>query len=490
MATHTSRRAGTVRRAVLNLETLETRYVLSGVQPTVQEQLFLEQLNDIRANPAAYGAQIGLPALDSVAAAPPLALNAQLIQAAQGHSADMNANNYFSHYDAQGNGPGYRETQAGFPWTDYGESIAAGYSTDAATLQALIVDAGVPDLGHRLHLLGINNSDQSVGIGIVQNGTGSYGSYYTIDTGNTTNTQPFITGVVFNDANGNGKYDAGEGLSGVTVTVAGGGSVQAYNTGGYSIQVAPGTYTVTASGGQLPNPITQKITVGATNYRLNFTETATQATTQSNNLPSNLLFAANTVTHSAESYGNFVTNAYQTYLKRNPSSTESSYWVNQMTNGMTDEQIEASFIGSPEYIQDHGASNAAWISGMYQDLLGRSASQTEINNWLQQMANGESATQVALGFATSPERESERISNTYEVVLGRAASTTEITYWVNQFENGATNEDVAAGFLASQEFWNNMGKGNAASWVQAVYQDVLHRTPSSSESSYWASQLN
>ena len=320
------------------LEQLESRCVMSGVQPTAQEQLLLEQLNDIRANPAAYGSSINLPAVASVSPAPPLAFNSSLIQAAEGHSQDMNANNYFGHYDQAGHDPGWRESHAGFAWTDYGESIAAGYATDAQALQALIVDAGVPDLGHRLHLLAMNNSDESVGIGVVQNGTGTYSDYYTIDTGNTSDTRPYLTGVVYNDAAHTGKYAIGEGLSGVTITVAGNGSVQAYDTGGYSIQLNPGTYTVTASGGQLAAPITQVVTIGNSNVRLNFTPQGTQL----NNLPTNLLQIANEFTHSPESFTNFVTNAYQDYLKRNPTSPELSYWVNRMGQGMSDEQIEAS----------------------------------------------------------------------------------------------------------------------------------------------------
>jgi uncharacterized protein YkwD len=485
MATRSTRPAAKLRTVRLVLEQLETRYVLSGVQPAAQEQLFLEQLNDIRANPAAYGAAINLPAINSVAPAAPLAWDARLIQTAEQHTQDMNANNYFSHYDLAGHDPGWRETQAGYPWTHFGESIAAGYPTDAAALQALIVDTGVPDVGHRLHLLGINNSDESVGIGVVQNGTGTYSDYYTIDTGNTSDSRPFITGAVFNDQAGTGKYAISEGLAGVTVTVAGVGSVQAFDTGGYGIQVNPGTYVVTASGGGLANPITQTVTVGSSSVRLNFIP----GYRQSNAMPGNLLAVAGTVAKSPESYSHFINTAYQAYLGRGPDGAGLQYWLNRMQQGMTDEQVEASFIGSQEYIAHHGGTSA-WISGMYQDLLGRSAAQSEIDTWLNQMAHGESATQVALGFATSPEREGERVGNTYEVVLGRKAGASEISYWVNVFEHGGTTEDVAAGFLSSPEFYNNMGKANLVNWLQAVYQDALHRPATTGEIGYWETQLH
>src|SRR5207245_616545 len=98
--------------------------LLSGVQPTAAEQLFLEQLNDARANPAAYGASIGLD-LSNVAASQPLAFNPQLIEGARLHSLDMSNRAYFDHYTPEGTGPGQRMTAEGYPWVSYGESIAA-----------------------------------------------------------------------------------------------------------------------------------------------------------------------------------------------------------------------------------------------------------------------------------------------------------------------------------------------------------------------------
>ena len=267
------RKAAGLRRVRPWVEALEPRNLLSGYQPTAEEQLFLEELNAIRANPAAYGASIGVD-LSGIAPSQPLAFNTQLIQAARDHSQDMNAQGYFDHNTPQGVNPGQRIANAGFTWTAWGESIAGGYATPAQALQGLITDAGVSDLGHRRQLLAIDAeflTQNQVGIGIVQGGSGPYSNYYTIDTAAGTNTQPFISGVVFNDSNGNGQYDAGEGLGGVTITVSGVGSTTTFGSGGYSLQVAPGTYTVTASGLGLSAPISEVVTVGTSNVQVNFT---------------------------------------------------------------------------------------------------------------------------------------------------------------------------------------------------------------------------
>src|SRR5205807_5290279 len=170
------------RQEPLLVERLEARQLLSGYQPSAAEQLFLEQLNDARANPAAYGASIGLD-LSTVAPSQPLAFNPQLIQAARLHSQDMNDRAYFSHVTPEGLDPGARISQAGFFWNGWGESIAGGsaFPNSSDALAALIIDNGVPDLGHRRHLLAIDTTFQTqnqVGIGVVQNGAGPLTNYY------------------------------------------------------------------------------------------------------------------------------------------------------------------------------------------------------------------------------------------------------------------------------------------------------------------------
>src|SRR5262245_53802771 len=54
-----NRHASPSRRVWPQVEQLEAREAVAGFQPTAVEQLFLERLNDARANPAAFGAAIG-----------------------------------------------------------------------------------------------------------------------------------------------------------------------------------------------------------------------------------------------------------------------------------------------------------------------------------------------------------------------------------------------------------------------------------------------
>src|SRR5579883_2573161 len=47
------------------------------------------------------------------------------------------------------------------------------------------------------------------------------------------------------------------------------------------------------------------------------------------------------LTHSAENYQGFLAQAYQSYLGRAPDASGEQYWVNRMSQGTTDEQVEA-----------------------------------------------------------------------------------------------------------------------------------------------------
>jgi hypothetical protein len=470
-----------VHRVRLELEQLEDRRLLSGYDPAPVEQLFLEQLNDARANPAAYGASIGVD-LSGVAPSQPLAFNTDLIEAARLHSIDMNARAYFSHYTPENIGPGQRMTAAGFAWTAWGESIAGGsaFPGPSDALRGLIIDAGVSDLGHRRHLLAIDPGFQTqnqVGIGIVQAGTGPLVDYYTIDTAApAVNVTPYLTGVVIRDDNGNGKYDIGEGLGGVTITVSGVGSVQSFGSGGYSIGLAPGTYTVTASGGGLLSPITRQVVIGSSNVRLNFVTgydsyvqrlyqtvlgrngSTVEITAWTNYLQSggSVAVIASIFEHSPEVQSHLVQRWYTSYLGRQPASIEVQAWVGAMQQGMSEAQVQSTILGSDEFYNRAAVSNSgsaassAYAQALYSLLLGRAPSAAELANWVATMPS-QTRTNVASAFVNSMEYRSDVVLTYYMNILHRqtSPSMTELSAWAN---SGMSLVDIRVGFETSPEF--------------------------------------
>ena len=116
-----------------------------------------------------------------------------------------------------------------------------------------------------------------------------------------------------------------------------------------------------------------------------------------------------------------------------------------MRQGLRDEQLQATFIGSVEYYTFTGGTDRKWVEAMYRDLLGRSPDPAGEGFWAQALAAGAERSAVAYGFAASAERERIQVRDDYQRFLARPASDAEVAFWVNAFVSGERNEDVVAG---------------------------------------------
>lgn len=267
----------------LHCEPLEDRLVPATIAP--EEQLFVYLLNRARHDPVAYQQEQNLSvSLAGIAPQSPLAVNDDLFASTEFHATDMATRFYFSHTTPDGLTPNQMVRNAGYtlnsifaPTGNNVESIAAGTVIDTAAeaLNLLLVDQGVSPPGHRIHLLAMSSffeAHREIGVGHAFNNSDptNLKNYWSIHTAYTNSTDKFLTGVVFNDANGNQRYDLGEGLSGVTVSI-GSTSVQTNAAGGWSIPVSgTRTVTVTVSGGGFNGVSTSQVTVGADNIEVDF----------------------------------------------------------------------------------------------------------------------------------------------------------------------------------------------------------------------------
>jgi uncharacterized protein YkwD/predicted secreted protein len=494
----------------LALELLEERTLLSVA---ADEQQFIYLLNRARHDPVAYQQEAHLSVdLSAVAPRPPLAVNDTLEASSQFHAQEMARFNYFGHQSqVTGDWPNKMARDQGYTLPSFFpsnnntiESLAAGIADPASALQLLIVDSGISPPGHRIHLLGMDSfaNHREIGVGLRSNATSTYRDYWAIHTAYVDTTDRFLTGVVFNDANNNGLYDAGEGIAGATVS-AGGVTTPTNSAGGWATRVAGnGTYNVTVSGSTFVGTATATATVSDANVEVdfvsgqnqgtvNFTTVATVAPATFTTVPTPdaLSQVAFTLTHSSEYYSRFVTGAYRQYLKRDPDAGGLANWVSALQRGFTDEQLEAAFIGSSEYIHDHGGTGEAWVMGLYRDLLGRDPDAQGLQSWLNALKQGVSPSEIAHGFAASAEREAQRITADYQKYLGRDPEPGIVPQWVDSFLRGASNENVIASFVGSQEnFQKHSSK--ASDWLSSAYQDILGRAPDSIGYNQWLAVLS
>jgi hypothetical protein len=276
--------------------------------PTNDEQYYLELINRARANPPAEGARLATTTDRDVLSAynsfgvnlvlmqsqfalilpqPPLSMNATLTTAARAHSQNMLQNNYQGHTGPDGSLTTRLATYiAGANGWAIGENVYAYSKSDFYGHAGFEVDWGGTvatggmqfPAGHRDNIHGAQFREIGVGVVLGSNGgSGGVGpQLVTQDFGSVGGLLPFVTGVVYRDLNGNGFYDAGEGVGGVTVNVTGANfyAVTA-NSGGYSVPVpGNGSYTVTFSGGPVATNQKTVSVVGGSNVKADYLATA------------------------------------------------------------------------------------------------------------------------------------------------------------------------------------------------------------------------
>jgi hypothetical protein len=188
--------------------------------------------------------------------------------------------------------------------------------------------------------------------------------------------------------------------------------------------------------------------------------------------------------HNVDFDNTFVTQQYQTFLQRTPNSAELGGWVRFMRLGASEEQVQAAIASSPEAAGHDGGFGAGWLTGLYRDFLGRVPSQSELDGWMAQLAAGASPFQVALGFATSPEREAIVIRADYQSLLGRLPDPSEVALWQNNLQHGLDQAGMEAFIVASPEFVSRSG-GTDAAFITNAYESVIGRPPTTFELHTW-----
>lgn len=151
-----------------------------------------EELNAVRQNPKLYAQKYKIPALSKIAPRAPFVWDDTLAKLARQKAEDMAKLNYFGHVDKKGKGMNYYLWQASYPLPSYYskdarannvESIAANTEDPLVFVRQLIEDQGVPSLGHRKHLLSLNQESTPathIGIGIAYNPNSKYKYYCSI----------------------------------------------------------------------------------------------------------------------------------------------------------------------------------------------------------------------------------------------------------------------------------------------------------------------
>lgn len=223
------------------------------------EQYAIELLNRARLDPAAEAALYKITlnkGLKAGAISPTqkqaLAPSQFLDKAATGHTSFMLKRDIFSHTGIGGSQPDDRMRKAGYrldgAWS-YAENIAFAPANgrDAVELIAYNHRQWILSPSHRVNVFG--GFSQEIGLSqIIGNFRGNRGSMATQNFGSR-GERAFVTGVAYNDTNGNNFYNIGEARRGVKIAVEGGSSANTAAAGGYGV-VTPQKTNITISLGE------------------------------------------------------------------------------------------------------------------------------------------------------------------------------------------------------------------------------------------------
>jgi hypothetical protein len=143
------------------------------------------------------------------------------------------------------------------------------------------------------------------------------------------------------------------------------------------------------------------------------------------------------------------------YLGRSATAGEVGYWVNALVNhGATQEQALAAFLGSNEYLArtrsltQAPSTETSFVQTLFQQLLGRNASATEVANFTNTLLPGYGRNGVVWIIVTSAEYRGSAVNSYYASSLNRGASQSELGFWL---ATGADTLSICIAIEASAE---------------------------------------
>lgn len=194
-------------------------------------------------------------------------------------------------------------------------------------------------------------------------------------------------------------------------------------------------------------------------------------------------------TNKNKSNEDYVTDLYALFMGREPDEDGYNYWVSQLYEGKSREEIFAGFANSQEFYNicsGYGITAGWYVIGydrnqvnnvnlfverLYKTCLGRIGDQGGQKNWVERLiAKQITGVECARCFIQSNEYVNknlpydEYVENLYLAMMGRGSDPAGKENWVNALRNGKTKDEVFEGFANSEEFGNickayNIDKG-------------------------------
>ena len=179
------------------------------------------------------------------------------------------------------------------------------------------------------------------------------------------------------------------------------------------------------------------------------------------------------------------------------------------SSGVSRAFFAALFLNSGEYGALHGpqadATDAGFVTSLYQGVLGRAADGAGFAGWVAALARGASRAEVASGFVQSaeavtrfaaatahvwvPSRYGAPVSQLYATGLGRDPDQLGLYGWTSSLQGQPTAQGVAEGIANSVEFKADHAGQGAAALIDSLYRAGLGRAPDAAGAQAWTTAL-
>ena len=195
---------------------------------------------------------------------------------------------------------------------------------------------------------------------------------------------------------------------------------------------------------------------------------------------------------------------YQAAFDRVPDQGGLGYWIDQMDSGTGLSQVATGFINSAEFkaLYGNNPSNAEFVTLLYDNVLHRAPDAGGYDFWMNELSHGVSREQVLTGFSESTENKVALMAfsmdgnmgkdyRLYQAAFDRQPDVSGLDYWYHQMNSGVTLQQVASGFINSAEFKALYGNNPSnAEFVTLLYDNVLHRAPDTGGFNFWMNDLD
>jgi len=244
---------------------------------------------------------------------------------------------------------------------------------------------------------------------------------------------------------------------------------------------------------------------------------------------------------------------YHATFDRQAESAGVGHWASQLASGeMSFNDVAESFIASEEFQQTYGElDNEAFVSLLYENVLGREADEEGLAHWLEILESGAGLrSEILTGFSESDEfiegtetqvaeevealsaelgesdddeetesddgeetesdDEEHEASDTHEeadhdisggqfhsalvrlyhTAFNREADNQGVGYWTSVLAKGEMSFlEVAESFMASEEFQGTYGELDNEAFIELLYLNVLKRDADEEGMAYWLEKL-